>query len=180
MPLLHKTPFISTVPEKDVHLTAHLTADAPSGTAPSRRPPSPRPSSATRPRLRAAPPKFYAVPHDRVAEEGETVRFQCAVSGHPDPFVRWERDGREVTTTSRVRVTEREDLKVLEISDVKPEDSGVYKVVLENSLGKVEASARLEVIRHRAVAARGLRARSSSPRPGYRRTYDSLSGSSGR
>ena len=30
-------------------------------------------------RLKAAAPKFYAVPHNRVAEEGETVRFQCAI-----------------------------------------------------------------------------------------------------
>lgn len=28
-------------------------------------------------------PKFYAVPHSRVAEEGETVQFQCAIAGHP-------------------------------------------------------------------------------------------------
>ncbi|VEN59092.1 unnamed protein product [Callosobruchus maculatus] len=34
-------------------------------------------------RIRATAPKFYARPHDRVAEEGETVRFQCAVHGHP-------------------------------------------------------------------------------------------------
>lgn len=31
-------------------------------------------------------PKFYAVPHSRVAEEGETVQFQCAIAGHPMPW----------------------------------------------------------------------------------------------
>lgn len=31
-------------------------------------------------------PKFYAVPHSRVAEEGETVQFQCAIAGFPMPW----------------------------------------------------------------------------------------------
>lgn len=31
---------------------------------------------------KCAAPKFYAVPHNRLAEEGETVRFQCAIAGH--------------------------------------------------------------------------------------------------
>lgn len=72
---------------------------------------------------------------------------------------------------------ERDDLKILEISDVRVEDSGVYRVRLENDLGKIEASAKLEVIKHRTFSMRGLRARSSSPRPApnYRRTYDTIS-----
>lgn len=32
---------------------------------------------------KCAAPKFYAMPHNRLAEEGETVRFQCAIAGHP-------------------------------------------------------------------------------------------------
>lgn len=115
-------------------------------------------------RIRATAPKFYAYPHNKVAEEGETVRFQCAVAGHPDPWVTWEKDGNVLTPSSRHRITEREDLRTLEISDVHPSDSGVYKIILENDVGRVEASAKLDVIRHRIVSARGLRARSLSPR----------------
>lgn len=72
---------------------------------------------------------------------------------------------------------EREDLRILEISDVKQSDSGLYRVILENDLGKIEASARLEVIAHRSFYSSGLRARSSSPRPAptYRRTYNTTS-----
>lgn len=104
------------------------------------------------------------------------MRFQCAVSGHPDPFVTWDKDGEIVTPSPRITIMERDDLKILEISDVTPNDSGVYRVRLENDLGKIEASAKLEVIKHRTFSMRGLRARSSSPRPTptYRRTYDSI------
>ncbi|KAJ8954582.1 hypothetical protein NQ318_003113 [Aromia moschata] len=132
---------------------------------------SPRPrareiiSSETRVRrMRAAPPKFYAYPHNRVAEEGETVRFQCAIAGHPEPWVVWEKDGKVITSSARLTISEKEDLRILEIRDVTPSDSGVYKIILENDVGRVEASAKLDVVGHRLAAPRGIRARSLSPR----------------
>lgn len=167
-----------TVPEKEATITQQLSLPSESAPTPSHRPASPRPPPPTpRIRVHAQPPKFYAIPHNRVAEEGETVRFQCAVSGHPDPFVTWDKDGEVITPSPRITIMERDDLKILEISSVTPNDSGVYRVRLENDLGKIEASAKLEVIKHRTFSMRGLRARSSSPaRPTslYRRTYDSI------
>jgi hypothetical protein len=96
--------------------------------------------------LKAAAPKFYAVPHNRVAEEGETVRFQCAIAGHPTPWVTWDKDGLTVTPSTRLTLSERDDLRILEISEVTAEDAGFYRITLENEVGRVEASARLEVI----------------------------------
>ena len=93
------------------------------------------------------------------------MRFQCAVAGHPDPWVTWEKDGSVLTSSSRMTLTESDDLRILEIRDVVPNDSGLYKITLENDVGRVEASARLEVISHRPASARGLRARSLSPKP---------------
>jgi myosin-light-chain kinase len=96
--------------------------------------------------LKAAAPKFYAVPHNRVAEEGETVRFQCAIAGHPTPWVTWDKDGLTVTPSTRLTLSERDDLRILEISEVTAEDAGFYRITLENEVGRVEGSARLEVI----------------------------------
>lgn len=106
---------------------------------------NPLPGAPTR-RLKVAAPKFYAVPHNRVAEEGETVRFQCAVAGHPTPWVTWDKNGLVVTPSTRISVKERDDVRVLEISEVTVEDAGLYRVTLENDVGRVEATARLEVI----------------------------------
>lgn len=124
-------------------------------------------------RIRAIPPKFYTIPHNRVAEEGETVRFQCAISGHPEPWVVWQKNNHVVTPSSKIKITEKEDVRTLEISDVTTKDSGIYKITLENEVGKIEASARLDVIAHRDFSMRGIRARSSSPRPTptYRKYY---------
>lgn len=146
-------------------------------------PPSPRrsvspkrlPSDIRVRRLNAISPKFYAVPHDRVAQEGETVRFQCSIAGHPEPWATWTKDGQNVISNRRIAIKENDDLRILEISQVTPEDAGVYRVTVENNFGKVEANAKLDVIKHRDFSMRGLRARSASPRPSsYNRSGSNL------
>lgn len=97
-----------------------------------------------RPKL--CPPKFYTIPHNRVAEEGETIRFQCAVTGHPIPWCAWDKDGAPVTSSTRISVKEKDDVRILEISEVTSEDAGLYRVTLENDVGRTEATARLEII----------------------------------
>ena len=74
------------------------------------------------------PPKFYSVPHNKIAETGETVRFQCNVGGNPSPRVTWDRDNiaikpETITPVGRVRIEERDDVRVLEIRNVTSEVS---------------------------------------------------------
>ncbi|XP_063987212.1 uncharacterized protein LOC135167689 isoform X2 [Diachasmimorpha longicaudata] len=107
---------------------------------------SPTQRTERRPRIPSAP-KFYAIPHNRVAEEGETVRFQCAVTGHPIPRASWDKDGMTLVSSTKVSVREKDDLRILEIMQITCEDAGLYRITLENELGRVEATARLEVIR---------------------------------
>ena len=91
-------------------------------------------------------PKFYTVPHNRIAEEGETVRFQCSVIGHPLPWARWDKDGLSVTPSSRITVRERDDIHTLEIREVTLEDAGLYRITIENEHGNADATARLDII----------------------------------
>lgn len=110
-------------------------------------------------------PKFYAIPHGRVAEEGETVKFQCAIAGHPMPWATWDKDGQIVTPTTRISIKERDDLRILEIEEVTFEDAGLYRVTLENEYGRIEATARLDIISNRrGGTGQGIRAGSSSRR----------------
>ena len=73
---------------------------------------------------RKAPPKFYSVPHNKVAEPGETVRFQCNVGGNPSPRVTWDRDNLAIRPDDRVRLEERDDVRILEIRNVTAEVFG--------------------------------------------------------
>lgn len=115
-------------------------------------------------RFRFSAPKFYSVPHNRVCEEGETVRFQCAIAGHPTPWSTWDKDGIIVTPSSRISIKERDDLRFLEIEEVCMEDAGLYRITLENDYGRIEATARLDIIRNRKSSARGVRATSAPSR----------------
>lgn len=95
---------------------------------------------------RSSAPKFYAVLHDKIADVGETVRFQCSVSGHPPPWSSWEKDGEPVGINSRIRVREDDDHRSMEICDITPDDAGLYRITVENKFGKIQTTARLEVM----------------------------------
>jgi Immunoglobulin I-set domain len=112
-------------------------------------------------RYRFQAPKFYSVPHNRVCEEGETVRFQCAIAGHPIPWSTWDKDGIIVTPSTRFTIKERDDLRYLEIEEVCFEDAGLYRITLENDYGRIEATARLDIIKSRKSSAKGIRATSA-------------------
>ncbi|XP_068144679.1 muscle M-line assembly protein unc-89 isoform X5 [Drosophila tropicalis] len=115
-------------------------------------------------------PKFLAIPYNRVVEEGENVRFQCAIAGHPTPWATWDKDGLIVTPTGRIAVKEVDDLRFIEIDEVGFEDAGLYRITLENDFGRIEATARLDVIRSsrysKSPSVRSVRA-SSSRRNAY-------------
>lgn len=56
-------------------------------------------------------------------------------------------------------------MRILEIEEVTHEDAGLYRITLENEYGRIEATARLDIIGHgRSAAARGLHTSSSSRR----------------
>lgn len=100
-----------------------------------------------------------------MAEPGERVVFQCAVQGLPAPWATWDKDGIIITPSSRVTVREKDDvLRILEIEEVTVEDVGLYRITIENECGRVEASARLEVITAEGKFHAGVRAYSPSPR----------------
>ena len=127
-------------------------------------------------RVRKAPPKFYSTPHNKIAEPGETVRFRCNVGGHPSPKVTWDRDNIAIkaddSTSSRFRIIEEnDDVRILEIRNVVSEvnrvtfsfcfptccnvfyshfvlfkDAGLYRITVENELGRIQANARLDIL----------------------------------
>ncbi|XP_030387654.1 titin homolog isoform X3 [Scaptodrosophila lebanonensis] len=115
-------------------------------------------------------PKFLAIPYNRVVEEGDSVRFQCAIGGHPTPWATWDKDGMIVTPTTRIAVKEVDDLRWIEIDEVTFDDAGLYRVTLENDFGRIEATARLDVISSsrygKSPSTRSVRA-SSSRRNAY-------------
>lgn len=70
---------------------------------------------------------------------GETVRFTCQARGKPTPSVMWLHNARPLSPSPRHRLTSR----MLRVSNVGPQDDGLYQCMAENGVGSSQASARL-------------------------------------
>ncbi|XP_044731806.1 titin homolog isoform X2 [Chrysoperla carnea] len=92
------------------------------------------------------PPIFYTLPHNTVAEIGESARFQVTVGGYPSPTVTWTKDGLVIGRNSKNRVIEKFNTKVLEVTLIAAEDAGIYTITVQNEAGRASASARLDII----------------------------------
>uniref|UniRef100_A0A182SWA1 Ig-like domain-containing protein n=1 Tax=Anopheles maculatus TaxID=74869 RepID=A0A182SWA1_9DIPT len=97
-----------------------------------------------------APPRFERLLSDILADEGERVQFECAVSGDPRPSIRWFVNNREiptdVTVSPRVHCVVRDDGVVkLIIERVLPDDKGVYTVKAANVSGEAKCFSNLIV-----------------------------------
>ncbi|XP_051902180.1 roundabout homolog 3 isoform X2 [Hippocampus zosterae] len=86
-------------------------------------------------------PVFTKQPVNQVVLADDTVDFFCAVHGDPIPTVRWRREEGELP---RGRYEIRSD-NSLHLKQVRAEDEGTYTCVSENSVGKAEAAATLQV-----------------------------------
>ncbi|XP_065137422.1 roundabout homolog 2 [Paramisgurnus dabryanus] len=86
-------------------------------------------------------PVFIRRPVNQIVLAEETVDFICEVHGDPAPTVRWNRDEGELP---RGRFEIRSD-NTLRLIRVRAEDEGTYTCVTENSVGKTEAAAVLQV-----------------------------------
>ncbi len=82
---------------------------------------------------------------DVPAHEGDTVSLDVKVSGSPLPQVKWLRDSKTVTETSRVRFTRDQNTLGLLIIKIQPTDAGVYKAVIDNDVGKCISTATITV-----------------------------------
>ncbi|XP_053503638.1 roundabout homolog 2-like [Ictalurus furcatus] len=86
-------------------------------------------------------PVFIRRPVNQIVLADETVDFLCEVHGDPAPTIRWRREGGELP---RARFEIRGD-NTLRLVKVREEDEGTYTCVTENSVGRTEASATLQV-----------------------------------
>uniref|UniRef100_A0A1A8MRQ1 Roundabout homolog 3 n=1 Tax=Nothobranchius pienaari TaxID=704102 RepID=A0A1A8MRQ1_9TELE len=86
-------------------------------------------------------PVFTKQPVNQVVLIEDMVEFFCEAYGDPTPTVHWKREEGEFPP-GRSEIRSDNSLR---LSQVKTEDEGTYTCVSENSVGKAEASATLQV-----------------------------------
>lgn len=86
-------------------------------------------------------PVLVRRPVNQVVMEEENVDFLCEVHGDPPPTVRWRRDEGELPR-GRFEIRNGNNLRLFRVQE---QDEGTYTCTSENSVGKTEASAMLQV-----------------------------------
>ncbi|XP_028289245.1 brother of CDO isoform X2 [Parambassis ranga] len=81
---------------------------------------------------------------------GETVRITCQARGKPAPSVIWLHNAQPLSPSPRHRLSSR----VLRVSNVGPQDDGLYQCMAENGVGSSQASTRLITV-STGISARG-------------------------
>ncbi|KAM4587097.1 LOW QUALITY PROTEIN: leucine-rich repeats and immunoglobulin-like domains protein 1 [Odontesthes bonariensis] len=93
-------------------------------------------------------PSFVKTPRDSTIRTRSTARLECAAEGHPAPQIAWQKDGGTDFPAARERrMHVMPDDDVFFITDVKPEDMGVYSCTAKNTAGTVSANATLTVLK---------------------------------
>ncbi|XP_056289948.1 brother of CDO isoform X3 [Pseudoliparis swirei] len=85
------------------------------------------------------PPRVTVELQQQEVVYGETVRFTCQARGKPTPSVMWLHNARPLAPSPRHRLSSR----ALRVSNVGPQDDGLYQCMAENGVGSSQASARL-------------------------------------
>ncbi|KAK6310836.1 hypothetical protein J4Q44_G00188910 [Coregonus suidteri] len=93
----------------------------------------------------ARAPVFMVKPTTARVGLGGDVVFHCRVAAYPEPKFDWEKDGRYLAETNRIKVTSDSDSSSLRIQSVRSLDSGTYTCRAQNSVGRSNSAAALVV-----------------------------------
>ncbi|XP_020510119.1 myopalladin isoform X1 [Labrus bergylta] len=100
-----------------------------------------------------AAPAFTKILKDLLASEGQLVVLECRVKGLPSPQVDWYRDGKILKDSHDFRMLQKkprspldsDEICTLVISEVVPEDSGMFTCTASNKYGTISSTATLRV-----------------------------------
>lgn len=91
---------------------------------------------------------FRKIPVDLEVPEGQMARFDCIVTGRPNPDMFWFRDGTDVYADRLHKIVINEDgINSLIFDATSRQDSGLYTCVARNLGGEERFQVSLNVLR---------------------------------
>lgn len=92
------------------------------------------------------PPSFIQkLEPSKVLKKGESVHFECKVTGTPEIKISWFKNDTEIRDGDKYKIHFDNSIAVLEINDTGVEDSGDYICDAQNDAGSVSCSVALNV-----------------------------------
>lgn len=68
------------------------------------------------------------------------------MAGTPELSTGWFKDGKELTSSQKYRITFLNKVSTLKIMDVEKEDAGLYTFAVQNDVGKSSCTASVDVL----------------------------------
>ncbi|XP_051165291.1 obscurin isoform X2 [Leptopilina boulardi] len=95
---------------------------------------------------KARKPSFSKNLEDAKALVGEPLKLEARVDAFPNPQLQWLKDGFPIRPSKEINfVNEPNGLIGLTIDKLRPEDAGVYSLVVTNELGEITGTANVQV-----------------------------------
>lgn len=76
---------------------------------------------------------------------GDSCTLECTVDGTPELTARWFKDGNELSTDHKYKISFFNKVSGLKILNARLEDSGEYTFEVKNSVGKSSCTASVHV-----------------------------------
>ncbi|XP_042353421.1 obscurin [Plectropomus leopardus] len=93
-------------------------------------------------------PAFMVKPTSARVGLGGDVVFHCRVVAYPEANFDWEKDGRYLGESNRIKIISDSDSSTLKIQSVRNLDGGTYTCRAQNTVGRAHAAAALVVDAH--------------------------------
>jgi hypothetical protein len=96
-------------------------------------------------------PSFIRKLRNCTVIEGQRAKFDCFITGQPNPTIRWLQNGLPLDVDSNLRKyssqLQSNGKVILTIEDCLQEDAGEITIIVENRAGSTQCSAELTVER---------------------------------
>ncbi|KAM8849467.1 obscurin isoform 3-T3 [Spinachia spinachia] len=90
-------------------------------------------------------PAFTVKPAAARVALGDNAVFHCRVVAHPEANFDWEKDGRYLGESNRIKIVSDSDGSILKIQSVRNLDGGTYTCRAQNAVGRTHCAAALVV-----------------------------------
>lgn len=77
---------------------------------------------------------------------GDSATLECTISGSPELKVKWFKDGKEMISGRKYRMTVKEKTAILKILTADKRDTSEYKMEVSNKVGKDQCTCSVTVL----------------------------------